>query len=77
MKTIKHGKANDMADYCQQCSIAIFGKDFHDLARLSTQWDTVNGKYPVVLCEGCGPCQVDHHGQCISDDCAEKHGRCQ
>ena len=42
-----------------------------DLAGLSTEQDTKNGLYPVVLCESCGPIQVNHHGQCVSPDCEE------
>jgi hypothetical protein len=64
-----------MASFCQQCSISIFGNDFYDYAGLSQPEDTANGKYAVVLCEGCGPCQVDYNGKCISIDCAEKHGK--
>lgn len=63
-----------MADFCKQCSEDIFGEDFGDMAGLSTQQDTVNKLYPVVLCEDCGPCQVDHTGTCVSLDCYKKHG---
>lgn len=62
-----------MADFCKQCSITNFGEDFNDLAGLSTEADTQRGLYAVVLCEGCGPTQVDHTGRCIVSDCAEKH----
>jgi len=63
-----------MADFCKQCSIEDFGEDFGDLSNLSKPEDTREGKYPVVICEGCGPVQVDHEGNCISPDCYEKHG---
>lgn len=63
-----------MSDYCKQCSEEIFGRDFHDMKGLSTEEDTSNGKYAVVLCECCGPCQVDHLGMCVSIDCGERHG---
>lgn len=62
-----------MADFCKQCSVEMFGQDFGDLANISKEQDTANKKYPVVLCEGCGPIQVDHEGNCISPDCLEKH----
>lgn len=63
-----------MADFCKQCSEAEFGEDFGDLAGLSTPEDTAKGLYAVVLCEGCGPTQVDHEGKCVCNDCMEKHG---
>jgi hypothetical protein len=58
-----------MADFCSQCSIEGFGEDHRDLAGLSTEKDTNDGLFPVVLCEGCGPIQVDHNGSCVSFDC--------
>lgn len=63
-----------MADFCKQCSIDIFGEDFHDLANLSTPENTKDDLYPMVICEGCGYIQVDHNGNCISSDCLEEHG---
>lgn len=51
-----------MADFCKECSLEDFGRDFGDLANLSTEADTKNALYAVVLCEGCGPIQVDHTG---------------
>ena len=63
-----------MADFCKQCSIEIFGTDFGDLAGISTPEDTANGMYAVVLCEDCGPCQVNHAGECISSNCLKSHG---
>ena len=62
-----------MADFCKQCSIEIFGEDYGDLKGLSTDKDTKEGKYPVVLCEECGPTHVDHEGRCVSPDCMVKH----
>lgn len=64
-----------MADFCKQCSIELLGKDFGDMKGLSTEEDTKNGLYCVVLCEGCGSIQVDHEGSCISEDCFRKHGK--
>lgn len=63
-----------MADFCKQCSIDHFGHDCEDLSGLSTEEDTEEGRYAVVLCEGCGPTQVDHTGTCISTDCIFGHG---
>lgn len=59
-----------MADFCKQCSVEMFGKDFGDLANLCEDKTAL----PVVICEGCGVVQVDHSGQCVSEDCAENHG---
>ena len=28
-----------------------------------------------VICEGCGPTQVDHTGWCLATDCLEQHGK--
>ena len=55
-----------MADFCKQCSLEIFCEDFGEMAGISTPEHTVAGRYAVVLCEGCGPCQVDHEGKCFS-----------
>ena len=62
-----------MADFCRQCSVDVFGEDFKELAGLSTPEDTAKGLYCTVICEGCGFIQVDHEGNCVSDDCLE-HG---
>lgn len=43
-----------MADFCRDCSISIFGDDSRDLADIG---DNVG-----VLCECCGPIQVDING---------------
>lgn len=62
-----------MADFCKECSVEMFGKDFEELAGLSTEKDTAAGLFPVVICEGCGPIQVDHTGKCVSTDCEGDH----
>jgi len=62
-----------MADFCKQCSIEMFGKDYGDFKGISSEEDTKNDLYPLVLCEGCGPIQVDHEGKCVSPDCVGKH----
>ena len=64
-----------MADFCKQCSEELFGEDFKDLAKLGDPKKMEQGFYPVVLCEGCGPIQVDYFGKCISPDCLKKHGK--
>lgn len=64
-----------MADFCKQCSIETFGKDFGDLAGITTEEDENQGLYAIVICEGCGVIQVDQHGSCISVGCACDHNR--
>lgn len=54
-----------MADFCKLCSEDIFGEDYGDLKGLSSVEDTAKGMYAVVICEGCGPTQVDHNGVCV------------
>lgn len=61
-----------MADFCMRCCIDLYFGPRSDLDGLSTAEDTANGLYPVVLCEGCGPIQVDHLGRCIGG-CDEGH----
>lgn len=51
-----------MADFCKECSIKIFGKDFRDMVGLSTREDTINKIYAPAFCEECGPILVDHWG---------------
>ncbi len=68
-----------MADFCKQCSIEHFGKDFKELARPDyapklTDEDKEQGMGWAVLCEGCGFIIVDDDGKCIDPKC-EKHGK--
>lgn len=58
-----------MADFCRACSIAIFGDDFKELASITDPEQWKLGKATCVLCEGCGPIQVDPNGNCVSRDC--------
>ena len=62
-----------MADFCTECSMEMFNKDFEELAGLSTAEDTKNDLFPCVICEGCGFIQVDHTGKCISETCLRGH----
>lgn len=63
-----------MADFCKECAQKLLGKDTGDLAGITTEADTKNSLYAVVICEGCGFVQVDHTGKCIGgSDCLEKH----
>jgi len=63
-----------MADFCKQCSIESFGEDSRDLAGITSKEEEQKGLYRLVLCEGCGPIQVDSEGRCISTDCYKRHG---
>ena len=65
-----------MADFCKQCSIRIFGEDFHDLAGLITEEQYKEGITAQVLCEGCGFVSVNHLGEDVSGNAGEnKHDR--
>ena len=63
-----------MADFCKQDSIALFGEDFGDMKNITKKEDWDKGLAVTVLCEDCGPIQVDPEGNCISVDCWNKHG---
>jgi hypothetical protein len=63
-----------MADFCQQCSVEVFGEDFRDLAGLITADEAAQGLGAHVLCEGCGPAFVDHLGHCHASRCLRQHG---
>lgn len=59
-----------MAEFCKQCAEEL---DFEpDFVNLTTAEDEAKGLYAVVLCETCGPIQVNRAGECISD-CALHH----
>lgn len=61
-----------MADFCKQCSEDLFGKDLKELAGLVSVREWNEGYAATVLCEGCGPIQVNPAGECISEDCLKK-----
>ncbi|WVW77468.1 hypothetical protein Bhz59_00082 [Stenotrophomonas phage vB_SmaS_Bhz59] len=58
-----------MADFCKQCSIDHFGKDFRELADITKPETWAQREACVVICEGCGVIQVDPDGRCASPDC--------
>lgn len=64
-----------MSDFCKQCSFEVFGEDYGDMASITTEEEWAAGKAALVLCENCGPCQVDPEGNCVSEDCSKYHGR--
>lgn len=61
-----------MADFCTQCSIEHFGKDFKELANLMPAEKYTDEAGCVTICEGCGETIVDIDGKCIYKYC-EKH----
>ena len=65
-----------MAEFCKQCAEFMFPPDVgqDDFVGLSSEEDTKNGMFAVVLCEGCGPTVVDHTGKCVADDCLGHNG---
>jgi hypothetical protein len=62
-----------MADFCNQCSYEMFGPGFNDLAGLTSEEGWRQGLAVAVICEGCGPIQVDPLGNCASHGCLLKH----
>lgn len=54
-----------MADFCQECSFKVWGRDTKDLAGLISEVEVKQGLSVVVLCEGCGSILVDHNGKRI------------
>lgn len=58
-----------MADFCKQCSMELFGKDFRELAGVTEPDKWEQGLAARVICEGCGPIQVDPDGNCVTPDC--------
>ena len=67
-------KEKNMADFCKQCSIELFGEDYGNFKGLTLEKDWKDNKACIVLCEGCGYIQVDPEGNCVSKDCLKKHG---
>jgi hypothetical protein len=56
-----------MADFCRHCSISLWGKDTKDLADLGPAADDEGRPwFYTVLCETCGPIQVDAKGARVS-----------
>lgn len=62
-----------MADYCQQCSVDLFGKDFRELAGLGRGKKLDAGMGWTAMCEWCGLTLVDDEGRCIAPQCT-RHG---
>lgn len=62
-----------MADFCQQCSIEVFGEDTRDLAGLGDGTPLREGYGWKAICEGCGFTIVDDAGKCINKHCLRNH----
>lgn len=64
-----------MASFCKQCSEDLLGEDYGDMAEIVSEEEEAKGLMALVLCEGCGPIQVNRAGECLSVDCDECHGK--
>jgi hypothetical protein len=64
-----------MADFCKQCSIEIFGKDYKELAGLGDGTPLLEGQGWSALCEDCGFIVVNDEGECITPICSKQHGK--
>lgn len=53
-----------MAEYCAQC--AIEHNMQNGMAGLCK-----SGQLALEVCEGCGVIQVNHRGECVSNDCGK------
>jgi hypothetical protein len=60
-----------MADFCEACSIELFGKDYGDLKGLFGEDESKAGMVVRVICEGCGFTEVNHLGQCVAVYCSK------
>jgi hypothetical protein len=69
-----------VAEFCRQCTIedGLPGGNYEegrgDLQGVTSHSDWEQGLAVVVICEGCGPIQVDPEGNCVSEDCLRHHG---
>lgn len=70
-----------MAEFCRDCSIAMFGSDYRDFAQLMKPeaYSNEKGKEcgALVLCECCGPIIVDINGRRIDGQTFHKDCSCQ
>jgi hypothetical protein len=57
-----------MAEFCKQCAKEVWGNECPgDFIGITSEEDYKKGLYSLVLCEGCGPCQVRPDGSCIGN----------
>lgn len=64
-----------MAEFCEACNREMFNmpSDFKGLTS-NKAWS--EGKAALVLCEGCGPIQVNPAGECVSKNCTKTGQLC-
>jgi hypothetical protein len=63
-----------VADFCKQCSIELFGKDFGDLKPSPERAAALKDDEGYLeICEGCGVTMVGREGECVYKYC-DKHG---
>jgi len=62
-----------MAEFCEQCAKGL-GFPHGDFRNITKENEWEEGLAASVLCEGCGPIQVDPKGNCITKNCFENHG---
>ena len=60
-----------MADFCLQCAHEMGFKCDFTMIMSAAQHE--KGLVADVLCEGCGPIQVDGDGKCLTIGCLENH----
>jgi hypothetical protein len=58
-----------MAEFCHQCALDVMGSLAFKIKELPSP-----GYYRLINCEGCGLCQIDYAGRCVSKDCKAFHG---
>lgn len=59
-----------MADFCKQCAVEAFGDDVSsDFEGILSEQEADMGYIIEVLCEGCGPTEVDEKGTCVWSKC--------
>jgi len=62
-----------MADFCEQCAKDL-DFPYGDFREMTTKKEWDKGLAARVLCEGCGPIQVDLKGRCVTKNCLKNHG---
>jgi len=63
-----------MAEFCELCAKDL-NFPYGDFKGLTAKKAWSEGRAAVVICEGCGPIQVDPEGNCVTIDCFKKHGK--
>ena len=61
-----------MADFCKACAEKVLGFDTKDMAGLTVPEAWAHKRAALVLCEGCGPIQVDPEGNCVTPNCLRR-----